>query len=117
MTEEIGIAGQPGDLLLAALPESIDADDLLVEVVEGRPGRPQPVLEGRDIADERVHLEHPLDGPDGEIDVLAMLARCQRPRPGQLVLALRTVDMVTTGDDDIVEAAEEPQFGEPPPLR
>ena len=46
-----------------------------------------------------------------------MLARCQRPRPGQLVLALRTVDMVTTGDDDIVEAAEEPQFGEPPPLR
>ena len=42
VTEEIGIAGQPGDLLLAALPESIDADDLLVEVVEGRPaGRSQ----------------------------------------------------------------------------
>ncbi len=112
--EHVRVDGSPGDLLLSTPAEGVDGDELFVEVVEGRPGRSEPVLEDRDVGHEGVQSEHPVGGVDGEGDVVAMFLGCEGARRGELVLAAGAIDEVTPGEDEVVEAAEE---GRPPTPR
>ncbi len=88
-------------------PELVDRDDLLVQVVERRAGRRQPVLEDRDVAGALVVAVEVAHGADRELGVFPVLLGCQRARAGELRVVRRAVDVVPPGDDDLVVAREE----------
>lgn len=84
------------------------ATSLLVQVVEGRTRRPQPVLERRDVACVRVAPIEVAHCCDREPRVLPVLLGRERPGAGVLGVVRGAVDEVPTGDDDLVVAGEEP---------
>ena len=85
-----------------------DGDELLVEVVEGRTRRFQPVLEDSHIAGVPVVLVAAAYRVDREGDELLVFPRGQGPGAGELRVIDRAVDEVPPGDYHVVPAAEEP---------
>jgi hypothetical protein len=84
----------------------VDRDELLVQVVEGRPRRAQPVLEDGDV--RRVGLRRLDLGERAhrEGEVRAVLVGVRFP-PTRVRRRSRAVDDVPAGDDDVVGPAEE----------
>ena len=104
---EVRVGPHPLELQHGRHPPLVDADQLLVQVVEARSGGPQPVLEDR-------HIAHPPIGPvqvrrrrHGQAHVGAVLLGGQRARAGQAAGVDGGVGEVAPRDDDVVAAGEE----------
>ncbi|GAA5019287.1 hypothetical protein GCM10023258_06810 [Terrabacter aeriphilus] len=105
--EDVRLVAHQGDLVLLLGAQLVDGDDLLVEVVERRAGRCQPVLEDRHVARAVVVAVEVAHRADREVRVLPVLLGGQRARAGELAVVGRAVDVVAPGDDHLVVAREE----------
>jgi hypothetical protein len=107
LVEQVRVRAQAGELELGLDAALVDGHELLVQMVEGRAGGAQPVLEHRDVsrvAVRRVQVGHRLHG---EGQVPRVLLRRERARPREVGVGLGAVGEVPPGDDDVVAAREE----------
>ena len=103
---DVGLGAQAVQLRLGLDGQVVDGDQLLVEVVEGRAGRFEPVLERGDVAHRRVQVVQVLHGAGCVRGVLVVLLGGEGARSGDLGGVGRAVDEVAPADDQVVPAGE-----------
>jgi len=85
----------------------VDGHQLLVQVVEGRPGRLEPVLEGHDEPHPRVLCVEVAHRGDRQGDECTVLGDAEGSRTGQIGGRRGVVGVMTPADDDVVSPGEE----------
>ena len=108
---EIEIGAQSPQFLLGMHAAFVDGHQLLVQMVERRPGRSQPVLEDGDEPRVAVALIERGQRVDREADVLVVFLRGEGARCGELVGLGGPVDIMPASDDDVVGAGKERHEG------
>ena len=104
---QVGVDPHLLQLQLAGHTALVDAHQLLVQMVEARPGRPQPVLEDGYVAHPPVGLVQALHRVDRQVHVGAVLGHAQGSRGGQGRGVDGVVGEVASADDDVVAPGEE----------
>ena len=104
---QVGVGPHLLQFQLTGHPALVDAHQLLVQVVEARPGRPQPVLEDGHVAHPPVGLVQAVHRVDRQARVGAVLGHAQRPRAGQARGVVSVVGEVAPADDDVMAPGEE----------
>ena len=104
---QVGVGPHLLQLQLTGHPALVNPHQLLVQVVEARPGGPQPVLEDRHVAHPPVRPVEVVHGGHGQVRVHPVLGHAQGPRPRPARGVGGRVGEVPPGDDDVVPAREE----------
>ena len=104
---QVGVDPHLLQLQLAGHAALVNAHQLLVQVVEARPGRPQPVLEDGYVAHPPVGLVQALHRVDRQARVGTVLFHAQGSRAGQGGGVDGVVGEVASADDDVVAPGEE----------
>lgn len=107
MLVELAVPGEQVELMAELWGGFVDRDELLVQMIEGGPGRSQPVLEYSDVLRVRLPPQDVLQCRHGQIEVRRVLIGREGARGRELRRGRCVIDHVTTRDDDVVRSADE----------